>query len=254
VTTPPPIPCPACHAKDWQPYPLEGVFGCRRCRFAVDQQEPLEATLRRASRWRVFSSTDAGLPPRWFAEAGIDATTAGTKDILPEFDAALREKQQAAVEAMENLTERELKLARAALVQGGRRSPSEQEVRLCAQMARMKAGGIPPEAREAPEGEPWVVRYYGDGAVSYHSFAAPMADPRDAHLKTEAVARAVANRGGCLAWAMNMRQEAVPLAQAIREYDTQSGRHAPGAATVSKLPRLLLVGAVIFVLYKACVA
>lgn len=40
--------------------------------------------------------------------------------------------------------------------------------------------------------EEWVVRYYGDGDVSYHSFEGPALDPRFAHRKTRQVAGQVA--------------------------------------------------------------
>lgn len=76
---------------------------------------------------------------------------------------------------------------------------------------------------QAPgHGEPWVVKQFGDGAVSYHSTIGPVLDPRDADLKSEALARAVAAQSDIAARTIGMRCEAQPLAVAVREYIGQA--------------------------------
>ncbi len=66
---------------------------------------------------------------------------------------------------------------------------------------------------------PWVVQHFGDGGVSYQSFAGPMLDPRDAHFKSREVAEEVARMSGSLARNLGLRARALPLEQAIREFE-----------------------------------
>ncbi len=248
----PRFPCPACQAVVWGRLPIEGIFACENCRFAVDLQEPMSAAIRRAVRWRTFPSADAGLPPRFHAKAGADPSRAGLGDFLPAMNAALRMQQDAAVAAMEKFTTHELTLAQRALIDGGRLDPSDEEIQICAQLARLMAGGIPLEGRETSEREKWVMRQYGGGEVSYCSVAGPMIDPRDANYRTQDAARAFVQKAAWLARAIGMKTEAVPLNQAIQEYETQTGRHAPGAARVSIWPILLVTSIIILLTYRAC--
>lgn len=97
MSSAPTVACPACQSQSWQPYPMEGVFACGRCMFAIDVREDFRSTQDRAKRWQVFPSTDAGLPPRFFAEAGIGPEESGTRSFLPGIDAHLREQQREAV-------------------------------------------------------------------------------------------------------------------------------------------------------------
>lgn len=79
----------------------------------------------------------------------------------------------------------------------------------------------------------WVVRYYGDGDVSYHSFDGPQRDPRFAHSKSREVAEeaaAIANRQ-----IRGMRAEAVRRDQAIREFDGGTSRHNPSVRLQQRL-------------------
>jgi len=149
VTRPPEFSCPACQANEWEPFPLDGVYGCRRCRFAVDKEEPIHAALERATRWKVFPSVDAGLPPRLIEAAANESPATGARDFLPGIDSALRAQQERAVQQLRlDITDAEVALATLALMDGGNRNPSDEEVLLCAQLARLSAGGrIPPEAR-----------------------------------------------------------------------------------------------------------
>ena len=78
--------------------------------------------------------------------------------------------------------------------------------------------------------DPWVVRHYGDGAVSYHSLVGPVVDPVMAHLKSQEVAEQVVRLGEREAAQIGMRMEAVALGVAVHEYRTETGIHAPGAA------------------------
>jgi len=74
--------------------------------------------------------------------------------------------------------------------------------------------------------EPWVVRHFGDGEISYHSFGGPVVDPRNAHLKTPEVAKAVAEMGDGSFPFDGIHAEALPQSQAIAEYKSRTGRHA----------------------------
>jgi hypothetical protein len=69
------------------------------------------------------------------------------------------------------------------------------------------------------DSEPWVVKQFGDGAVSFHSYNGPVVDPRDAHLKSEAAAREVASLSDAVARRIGMRCEAVSLREAIAQFE-----------------------------------
>ena len=181
------------------PVPGEKFFACLQCRFAVDPDHEDSASQReRGIRWSVFPSMDVGLPLRFHKLSGNDPATVGGRDILPELDSALRQAQENAV--LED-----------------RRQLSE---------------AVAPQI-EGPTAKKWVVRHFGEGDVSYHSFDGPMRDPRDAHAKTQAVAQRVATGADLVGHQMGgMHAEAVPLDQAIREFRTRAGRHSRDPAAL----------------------
>jgi antitoxin component YwqK of YwqJK toxin-antitoxin module len=67
--------CCACGSTSWLPGPDPMWFRCKTCMFCIDYAESLEEMARRAARWTVFPSAEAGLPPRFRTEArGLGAT------------------------------------------------------------------------------------------------------------------------------------------------------------------------------------
>ena len=97
-----------------------------------------------------------------------------------------------------------------------------------------KAKGVQAKAYSHEDPPSYVIRTYGDGAVSYSSSAGPMRNPMDADLFYEDQAMAAVEGTPELLKEMGMSaplpQEVVSFGQALNEYSNRTGRHEKGPA------------------------
>ena len=107
---------------------------------------------------------------------------------------------------------------------------------------------MPEYSHEEPPS--FVIRNFGDGAVSYVSASGPMRSPMDAqlfyedqaHEIVEGMAKVMPEVMEEMGMGDPLPQEVIPFGQALNEYSNRLGRHEKGPLKIFSIEGMILVG------------